>query len=485
MSKTTILYKDIAPGAEEDAVASSSSAYPNSDLSLVPTGTTSAPTITLELNHWGLDGMFDYEADQKIAFWSNDLSGDDCVFSNPPEITVSFDEQYTSMGIYLIFDTATGGYCPSVTIKWYQGELLKQSTEFSPDSNSYFCSQLVESYDRIVVTLNSTNLPQKRARIEQILFGVYRTFDMTEIRSASIVNEMSLSGLELPVSTFDWTLNSRDDIEYMFQIKQPIEVRNNENLIGVYYIDDSSRKGKHIYSISCHDALGVLDESTFTGGVYENKSAKELLSEIIGEDFEIDFSSVFDTQLTGAILSGTRREAIQQVIFAWGVYLATDGGDKIRVFSAPVSGQEIDKDHTSIGVSVTTSSVVTEVRVTAHKYTQASDGGTEINGVKYNDETTVYTIKNPNVTANDKQNIKEVTGGTLVSPDIGQTVAQRVYDYYTRRNMQSAKIVWNGEKLGDMLTIPNPWDSTNTGNVQKMEIKLSNTVLASVESLGV
>ena len=284
MSKTTILYKDIAPGAEEDAVASSPSAYPNSDLSLVPTGTKSAPAITLEMNHWGLDGTFDYASDQKIAFWSNELSGDDCAFANPPEITISFDEQYTSMGVYLIFDTATGGYCPSVTIKWYQGELLKQSKDFYPNSNQYFCEQLVESYDRIVVTLNSTNLPQKRARIEQILFGVYRTFDMTSIRSASIVNETSISGLELPVSTFEWTLDSREDVEYMFQLKQPIEVRNNDNLIGVYYIDDSSRKSKSIYSISCHDALGVLDESPFSGGVYENKSAKELLSEIVGEE---------------------------------------------------------------------------------------------------------------------------------------------------------------------------------------------------------
>ena len=140
---------------------------------------------------------------------------------------------------------------------------------------------------------------------------------------------------------------------------------------------------------------------------------------------------------------------------------------------------------TFTGVSVETASIVTEVRVTAHAYTEASDGNVEIGGKKYRDTTTVYTVKNPNVTSTDKQNIKEISDGTLVSPDIGQAVAQRLYNYYSRRDTQRGRIVWSGERLGDKLTIPTPWDTEQTGHVQRMEIKLSNTVVASVESLGV
>ena len=39
--------------------------------------------------------------------------------------------------------------------------------------------------------------------------------------------------------------------------------------------------------------------------------------------------------------------------------------------------------------------------------------------------------------------------------------------------------------LGDSVTVPNTWGGTTTGNVQKMEIKLSNTVAANCEVLGV
>jgi len=79
----------------------------------------------------------------------------------------------------------------------------------------------------------------------------------------------------------------------------------------------------------------------------------------------------------------------------------------------------------------------------------------------------------------------EVTGATLVSPSIGQAVTQRVYNYYARRNTHTAKIVWAEEKLGDCVKLPNPWGETNTGNVIRMEIALSNTIAARCDSLGV
>lgn len=82
-----------------------------------------------------------------------------------------------------------------------------------------------------------------------------------------------------------------------------------------------------------------------------------------------------------------------------------------------------------------------------------------------------------------KKNVVEVTGATLVSNGIGQAVAQRVYDFYTRRNTNRAKIVWNGELLGDRVTIPNALSETATGHISVEEITLSNTVAADCEVL--
>nr|DAH76956.1 MAG TPA: tail protein [Caudoviricetes sp.] len=483
MSKTTIIYKDVAPGAESDASVTTTASETHSDPAMLPTGVSPSAVITLEHNSWTLNGTRRSIDTQPLAFWSEEISGEDGTFQAPPTITVEFDSQYTSVGISLVFDTALNEWCSSVNIKWYQGETLKSSKDFAPDAPTYFCQHNVASYDKVIITLNRTRLPGRRAKLSQIAFGVIRTFGMTEIRKASIVNVMDLAALSLPSSTLSWTLDSKADVDYIFQLKQPVEVRNDDQLIGVYYIDQASRSGPRLYTIDCYDAIGVLDESAFPGGYYSGKSAKALLEEILGDSFTLDFQGT-DAAVTGIIQACTKREALQQVAFAAGLCLSTDGSHQIKAFSPGSTATEIPKTRVYTGASVKTAAIVTEVRVTAHAYTQDSSGGIEIGGVKYKDTPTVYTVTNPDVTATDKSNIIEITDATLVSASIGQAVAQRVYDYYNKRNTYSGKIVWRGEALGDCLTLPNTWGGTNTGHVIRMSINLSNTVAATCESIG-
>lgn len=486
MSKTTVLYKDIAPGAAEDAAVSTSAASAFSVPARLPEGVTPEPIISGEMNHWGLTGEFvslDSQS-QQLAFWSTKQSNSNCQFSSPPVITIRFSQLYSSVGVTLVFDRAAGDYCTSVNIKWYQGDTLKADKLFAPDSPSYFCEHTVTSYDGIIITLLGTSLPYRYAKLEQILFGVYRYFGMTELRRASIVNEMNLIAAELPVSTMKWTLDSREDVDYMFQLKQPTEVWNDDHLIGVYYVDGYRRTAKSVYDIDCYDAFGVLGESPFAGGVYSGYSARQLLRDIVGTDFALVFETA-DTNLSGIIQPCTRREAMQQVLFAWGACASTDGRESIRVFVPGGTAVEIGQDRVYTGVTVETAAIVTEVRVTAHEYVESSDGNVDIGGVKYQDNQTVFTVTNPNVTASDKQNVVEITDATLVSPAIGQAVAQRVYDDYARRSTNKAKLIWRGERLGDCITVPNAWGGTNTGEIARMEISLSNTVAASCETIGV
>lgn len=483
MSKTEILYKDIAPAAEDDASVATSGAASFSNLAQLPHGVESVAVASCERNCWGLNGQSRLVTGQNLAFWSTEQSGEDCRFTNAPVITVTFSEQHSSLGVTLAFDQ-TGTYCTQFNIKWYQGSTLKADVDYTPTGPTAFCQQTVTSYDKVVITLNGTDLPYRYAKLEHIIFGVYRYFGMSELRNASITNQMNCIASELPISKMKWTLDSREDVDFMFQLKQPVQVHNNGGLIGVYYIDSYSRSTKNVYAIDCYDAFGVLDESPFQGGVYTSKSAKALLNEIVGGDFMVDCEAA-DVNLTGVIQSCTRREAAQQVLFPWGACASTDGRESIRVFALGAGLSAIGEDRTYSGVTVDTSAIVTEVRVTAHTYTQSSDGSVEIGGVKYKDIETVYTVKNPSVTANDRQNVIEVSGATLVSTAIGQATAQRVYDYYQKRNTNKGKFVWAGERLGDYVSLPNAWGGTNAGHIEKLEIALSNTVAASSETVGV
>jgi hypothetical protein len=107
-----------------------------------------------------------------------------------------------------------------------------------------------------------------------------------------------------------------------------------------------------------------------------------------------------------------------------------------------------------------------------------------IGGAKYNVAETVYTVVNPNVTGNAKENTTEVTAPTMVSPAIGQATAQRLFDYEENRLTSTAKVVWDGERLGELLEVPNAWGGAVTGTLQKMEITLSNTVAAKLTIKG-
>lgn len=486
MGKTTVIYKDVAVGAANAASVTATGQTQESDLTKIPFGAETKKAITLERNRWTLNGTFDTcYTNGQYAFWSSEISNENGEFQNQPVITISFPKQFSSMGISITFDAATGEYCSSVNVKWYQGTTLKADQDYAPDNAQYFCSKRVESYDKIIITLKKTVLPYRRAKINAILFGVVREFGMEELRSATITNQMNEISAELPVSTFKWVLNSKSDVDYMFQLKQPVEAWNNGNLLGVFYIEDSSRTSDRIYSINCKDALGVLDGSAFSGGAYlSGISAKSLLSSLAAP-FQVEYADgVSDKTLKGIIQAGTNRSAIQQVMFAWGVCLATDGGDTLRVFNQPTVPTEIPKSRTYTGASVKTSSIVTGVRVSAHTYIADASGGITINGVKYKDTETVYSVSNPNVTANDRANIKEIRSATLVSTDIGQETAQRVYDYYVKRNTSSAKVVYGGEKLGDCVSIYTPWDTLISGNLHKMDITLSNTVAYKAEVIG-
>lgn len=484
MSKTTVVYKDIAPGAAEDASVSVSGGSGNT--SQIPFGITPGKFVTLEPSRWLLDGMYDNIYDNtKTGFWSTEVSGADGRFESTPVITLEFDERYTSTGISIVFDEATGEYCCECEIIWYRDGSLQMARSFQPDEVQYFCECQVKAYDKIEIRLKKTVVPYRRARVNKILLGIERTFEMDEILNGSIVNQGNESAIELPISTFTWTLNSKNPVNYLFQIKQPIEVWNNGIRLGTYYIDSSSRTSSRGYSIECHDALGVLEHVPFKGGAYlDGISAKSLLIEL-AKPFEVAVDeSVEDVTLYGVILEGTKRSAIQQIVFAWGTMLSTDGGDTLRVFNQPSVPTTIPRSRTFLGGSVDTSPVVTSVNVVAHTYTEDEKGTVKIGDKKYVDTQETFTVLNPSTTVSDRDNAKEITSATLVSPEIGKDVANRVYKYYMLRETTRQKLLFGGEKIGDCIATYTPWGEIVVGNLHKMEIKLSNTVVYQAEVTG-
>ena len=481
-----LIYKDIAVGADADAAVTAPDALSICAPAQLAFGADVPRIATCERDMWALDGSFELHSAQVIPYWSTAISDADGAFESPPAITIAFDSQYTSLGISFRFGPNTGDYCSELMITWYRGATQLDQKTFTPTGVSYFCAETVTAYNKVVISFGKTNKPYRRARLEQITFGVLRDFYADELSEVKILQEVNLISAEVAINTLTWKLYSTADVEYLFQLKQPVEAYSNGGLVGVFYISGSKRSAARIYEISCQDAIGVLDGYKFPAKIYASYSAVTLINDIVGGAFTLDIDSSFSaTTVTGYLPAGTRRAALQQVLFAIGAACDTSGARTIRVFVPPSTYAEIPDDRIYSGGTMDTSAIVTAVRVTAHTYTAGSgasgDDVIDVDGTKYVHATAVTTISNPAVTASDKQNIVEVKSATLVGTANVAAVAQRVYDYYTRREALSTKIINAGEKPGDAVTLSTPWDKTVSGNITSMTTVLSTTTASDIK----
>jgi len=484
-----IIYQDIAAGADADAAVTAENTQPFSNPQFLPLGLEAAPEIaSLELNQWVLDGSKEIEDGQPVRYWSSDMSDGNGLFEAPPTIQIDFSHRYTSPGIYLHFDQQTGEYCSRVTIQWWRGISLLNEATFFPNGPDYFCGAIVEAYDALTIKLEATSIPYRYAKLSQIVFGVSRVFLRDELRNVRITAEASIISSEIAVNTLDFTLDSSENVEYMFQLKQPISAYDGDNLIGVFYMDDSTHRAAGLYDVSCIDAIGVLDEDTFPAGMYTGYSARTLIEEIIGGHFELDMdASVAASSVTGYLPPGTRREALQQVAFAIGAVVDTSGTDKVRVYHhSGKTPARFKRDRVYINGTVGTSAIVTAVKVTAHTYSLEGEGSdtVEVDGKTYYHTTSVTAISNPKSTASDKQNVIEVKNATLINPSNVFSAAQRLYNYYMLRQLQKVQIVVEKERPADRVAMPTPWGTVINGYITRMNLVLSGITAADCEIVG-
>lgn len=478
-----IVYSDIAVGAAEDTTVSASGQNEMSVISMLPVGDgAEGQLITMEQNAWMLDGSMQVYRGENVAFWSQELSGADCTFIEKPTVTMELGQNYTSVGIGFTFDSVD--YVSELDIAWYQGGTLLDQATFRPDTPVYFCIRNVVAYSKVVITFKKTSLPYRRVKLHKIDYGIVRTFGRNELRKVNVIQEIDPTSRELAINTLDWMLDSRSTIEYIFQLKQPVAAYDGETLIGTFYIDNSSRASKRVYSVSCKDAIGVLDDTMFPDGVYSGKNALELAQEIVGGDFKIEMEEALQGKTVTGILSGcSRRQALQQLCFSIGGVADTSGTQAIRIFKLKTDAvAEIGEDRTRVGGSVTTDPIVTAVKLTAHSYkTSGSGDSVTVGGTTYYDRKTVTTIKNTNITPADKQNDITIEDATLISSGNVQEIAQMVFDSAMRRDHHNFKFRLMGEHAGDYVTTVTNWQQKITGNIKRMSIALSGISVADAE----
>lgn len=486
-----LIYRDISLGADEAATVTTTQAEAFSNVSRVPFGVESPAIATCELNGWGLSRDYKTRQNQPFAFWSTARSGGDCVFTSAPVVTLTFSAQYTSTGLTIRFAPESMDYCRKMSVVWSQEGTIKASETYYPDTPIFIINRTVEAFDEIAFSFEETSLPDKRCKIEKITIGVVREFDSSELRSLSIIHEVDLISDTVPVNVLDAEIHSRDNVDYIFQRKQPVEAYDGESLVCVYYIESGQRNGDMYYTISCQDAIGLLDLVTHSGGLWLTDTP---LTTILGAIFGDTVAFDIDPAYSNATLRGfvepdtTMREALQQIAFALGAAVDTSGTDKVKLFPTPSgTGAEIPSRKIYTDGWVETSDTVTEVTVTAYIISDERPGDgdeyIEYNGVKYRYYTDTKHAYNPNVLAGDPENKVKFIGMYLCNLSNAQALADNIMAYYQRRDTYFVDHVLSGETLAGRYTAQLPWGTTTSGNITKMSINFSGLTVSNTEML--
>ena len=439
---------------------------------------------------------------ETLGIWSKEISDEFGDFIMPLIIELEADAQYSSQGLTFTFDTQNNIYPREIGIRWLRvtDEGIDELAEeyFEPDNAFYFCHYKVENYNKVIVYFLNLNMPHNRLKLRAIDFGYGTYFTGRELRNVRVDQRINPISSEITINTVDFTLDSKSNIEYSFQKKQPLTVYFNGNMILTTFVKKSSRKSKMLWSVQSEDYIGSLDDIKFPGGIYVNKNACEIIEEIsalTNIPFEIE-DTFRNSTVSGYIPYTSCREALMQVCFAIKAVVNTFGSSTVKILSLSQDvSQKIPDERIYQGQSSEETETITSVSLVEHQYTESSENaeiykaesgvsdveilitfseplhslsitngeilkdengnkkcganyayiraqeGCVLNGKKYKHTEIRHTKKNPVVAVSDVPKDVEINNATLVSSQNADTLLEYIYDWLSKTESVRAKIV--------------------------------------------
>lgn len=504
---------------------------------------------------WLLDGsrepIPDNAEEYPWGWWSADMCGDDCSFDVPPVLEAEFFDAdgdvtlHSSVGITLEF---AGALPYEVDISWYDeaGDEMASGV-FYPDEQRYFCEMPVESYAGVKISVPAMGWPRCFLRVQNVLFGAITTLGESEVISAELTEEVSISGDNLPVDELEVSfytpngqfalLNPAGRYQY-FQYRQKLTARQTVNGVkrcrGEYYLRTAEATVDAVTKLKCVNIIGILDGEEYRGGYFEAVPLTDVLTEILSP-LEVEFEicpELAEETVTGWLEPGSVRDALQRLVFAVGGYVLTAGGAGIRIVSTPDKVIGIGAGRKVMGHRVTMDELITGVNVMSYTYKKGGYGelwrgdlpvgeqdiyfdepgevravdGAELievferlNGCRVNvlaaGEVTVagydfevteqeHSEKVPGVPPGTREKSKSFGGVTVMTEELAAAKAAGLRDYYRRRYIDEGGLLPGPEYAGAAVKLESLGGMAIIGQVEKLTTDLVGGGIESVRIVG-
>ena len=199
----------------------------------------------LEPNHWLLDGTagilsYGYQAQNHVGVANNRFSSNDGNFETPAYIQIQFSGVSILQAISLFFSSNVEDGVPSnFTVDILVDDVVYFTKSFTDNRESKVSIEgfTVNIPNAIRLTITKWSLPYRRARVSEILLGIYEEWQGGMLYSFNCNMQADFSCLSLPYGTLDIAMDNklrRFEPRNKAGIFQSIEERQGiESYIGV------------------------------------------------------------------------------------------------------------------------------------------------------------------------------------------------------------------------------------------------------------
>nr|DAW64625.1 MAG TPA: neurotoxin [Caudoviricetes sp.] len=330
----------------------------------------------------------------------------------------------------------------------------------------------------------------------------------------------------LEADTLDITVLSESGTIRSFKKNDKVEYFRSGSRVGVYYLQNVTRVGPKLYTLSALSAVGLLIVRPHRGGIYTGQTVAEVVAEICG-DIPVLIETVYrGIKLYGWLPIASARDSLVQVLFAIGAWLHTDEDGTLRVqklwngtasiigpgsvhaaniqvkYLDPVSAVAVTEHQYIAGTEDVTlfegtaqQGDVIEFDKPAHtltakgftilesgaNYAVLSAGTGKLTGKSYVHNRRVVTRT---VTEGAAENVEEIADATLVSLVNSSAVAQRMAAYYACREQLTVDVNPAAEHAGHVVLLWNEWDKQQTlACIASRETKISGLLKSRTSAL--
>lgn len=268
---------------------------------------------SLEPDTYNLDEPRPFYAGQQLGYFSGVLSNEEGMFEEPLIINIDFPQLIQFSGI-----TFEADLLMEAEITTYFNDDVVENLIMTLENNNGITTYTSE-INKVQIKINYISEPNRFLNIFGIRFGrVYIINDF--IKSIKAVNNVSVSGRELPIDTLSITATGLPE-DLVLDTEQKIEIlRENGSIEQVFYLNTFETKDE-VTTLSYVDCAGLLEDE-FKGDYYKNVTVKSIGDDIMQDTgISYDFNAFAGTRVNGYIPVTTKRNALIYIANAVGLQI--------------------------------------------------------------------------------------------------------------------------------------------------------------------